>query len=36
MFHMKAVKPYPKDYMETTEVAKKELRVNARPELTTD
>lgn len=34
MFRIKAVKPYPKDYQETTEVAQDELRKNARPELT--
>lgn len=34
MFHIEAVKSYPKDYTETTEVAKDELRANARPELT--
>lgn len=33
MFHIEAVKPYPKDYTETTEVAKKELRDNVRPEI---
>jgi flavodoxin len=33
-FHIESVKPYPKDYTETTEVAKAELRANARPELT--
>ncbi|MBB6215024.1 flavodoxin [Anaerosolibacter carboniphilus] len=33
MFHIEAVKSYPKDYTETTEVAQDELRVNARPEL---
>ena len=33
MFHIEAVKPYPKDYTETTDVAKDELRANARPEL---
>lgn len=33
MFHIETVKPYPKDYTETTEVAKQELRENARPEL---
>jgi flavodoxin len=32
-FHIESVKPYPKDYTETTEVAKDELRANARPEL---
>ncbi|MCR4435455.1 MAG: flavodoxin [Clostridiales bacterium] len=34
MFHIEAVKPYPKDYTETTKVAQDELRANARPELT--
>lgn len=34
MFHIEAVNPYPEDYTETTEVAKKELSENARPELT--
>jgi flavodoxin len=34
MFHIEAVKPYPKNYTETTEVAQDELRANARPELT--
>jgi len=34
MFRIEAVKPYPEDYRECTEVAKKELRENARPELT--
>jgi flavodoxin len=29
MFHIEAVKPYPKDYTETTEVAQDELRANA-------
>jgi flavodoxin len=33
-FHIESVKPYPKDYTETTEVAKTELCANARPELT--
>lgn len=33
MFHIEADKPYPKDYTETTKVAKDELRANARPEL---
>jgi flavodoxin len=33
LFHIEPVKPYPADYTETTEVAKKELRENARPEL---
>ena len=38
LFKIDTVKPYPEDYNETTEVAKKELRENARPELaaTTD
>jgi flavodoxin len=34
MFHIEAVKPYPKDYTETTKVAQDELRAKARPELT--
>lgn len=34
LFRIKAVKPYPEDYTECTEVAKRELRENARPELT--
>lgn len=34
MFHIEAVKPYPKDYTETTNVAQDELRANTRPELT--
>ena len=34
LFHIESVKPYPKDYTETTEVAKAELRARARPELT--
>jgi flavodoxin len=34
MFHIESVTVYPKDYTETTEVAKNELRSNARPELT--
>ncbi len=33
LFHIETVKPYPKDYTETTEVAKNELRAKARPEL---
>lgn len=33
-FRIEAVHPYPDDYTETTEVAQKELRDNARPELT--
>ena len=34
LFHIEAVKPYPADYDESTEVAKRELGENARPELT--
>lgn len=34
MFHIEAVKPYPKDYTEATEAAQEELHANARPELT--
>jgi len=34
LFRIEAVKPYPEDYTETTEVARQELRTNARPELT--
>ncbi len=34
MFEIKTVETYPKNYTETTNVAKKELRENARPELT--
>jgi flavodoxin len=33
LFEINTVKPYPADYTETTEVAKSELRKNARPEL---
>jgi flavodoxin len=33
MFKIDTVKAYPADYTETTEVAKKELKENARPEL---
>jgi len=33
LFKIDTVKKYPSDYNETTEVAKKELRQNARPEL---
>ena len=33
IFHIESVKPYPIDYTETTEVAKAEMRANARPEL---
>jgi flavodoxin len=35
MFHIESVTAYPKDYTETTEVAKNELRAKARPKLTT-
>ncbi|HET7732321.1 MAG TPA: flavodoxin, partial [Paludibacter sp.] len=34
LFEIDTVKPYPKDYTETTNVAMKEKRENARPELT--
>ena len=34
LFKIDTVKEYPADYTETTEVAKDELRKNARPELT--
>lgn len=34
LFHIEAVKPYPADYDESTEVAKIELGENARPKLT--
>jgi len=34
MFHIETVTAYPKDYTETTEVAKNELRAKARPKLT--
>lgn len=34
MFEIKTVKPYPDDYTQTTNVAKEELRENARPKLT--
>lgn len=34
MFEIRTVKVYPKDYTETTNVSKEELRRNARPELT--
>lgn len=33
MFEIKPVKPYPEDYQECTELAKKELAENARPEF---
>lgn len=33
VFRIDTVKPYPKDYSATTNVAKKELNENARPEL---
>ena len=32
-FEIKPVKPYPNDYRETTEIAKKEKQDNARPEI---
>ena len=35
LFQIEAVKAYPLDYTETTEVAKQELRSKARPELST-
>ncbi len=34
MFHIETVTAYPKDYTETTEVAKNELKTKARPKLT--
>jgi flavodoxin len=34
IFRIDTIKDYPADYNETTEVAKQELRQNARPELT--
>jgi len=34
LFHIETVDPYPDDYTKTTEVAKQELRTNARPTLT--
>ena len=34
MFHIESITAYPKDYAETTEVAKNELRAKARPKLT--
>ncbi len=34
IFHIETVTAYPKDYTETTEVAKNELRTKARPKLT--
>lgn len=34
MFHIESITAYPKDYTETTEVAKNELRAKARPKLT--
>lgn len=34
LFHIEAVKAYPADYTETTEVAKKELQAKARPKIT--
>lgn len=33
LFHIESVAAYPKDYTETTEVAKNELRAKARPKL---
>lgn len=33
IFHIDTVKTYPEDYTETTEVAQKEMRGSARPEL---
>lgn len=33
LFHIESVTGYPEGYKETTEVAKKEFRANARPEL---
>ena len=32
-FEIKTVKPYPQNYRETTDIAKKELQDNARPEI---
>ena len=34
LFHIETVTAYPKDYTETTEIAKNELRTKARPKLT--
>ena len=34
MFHISSATAYPKDYAETTEVARKELHTKARPKLT--
>jgi flavodoxin len=34
LFHIETVTAYPKDYIETTEIAKNELRTKARPKLT--
>ncbi len=34
LFHIETVTAYPKDYTETTEVARNELRTKARPKLT--
>lgn len=34
LFHIESVTAYPKDYAETTEVAKNELRAKVRPQLT--
>ena len=34
LFHIQTIKPYPKEYKPTTDIAKQEQRENARPELT--
>ena len=34
MFHIETIKPYPKGYLKTVRIAKKELKNNARPKLT--
>ena len=34
LFHIEGMNAYPKDYMETTDVAREELRTSARPKLT--
>ena len=34
IFHIETVKPYPKGYLKTVRIAKKELKNNERPELT--
>ncbi|GFZ30784.1 flavodoxin [Clostridium zeae] len=36
IFRIESISTYPKDYHETTDVAKKELRESARPELTSE